>query len=70
VGLPRDLSLLSLFLDAGDASLAAEALQGLRALQEAGELSISRGLQSQLRLLAQAPDDAVAEAAEEILEGI
>ncbi len=70
VGLPRDPSLLALFLDADDDELVTSALEGLRALQEAGGLEVTRGLKSQLRLLAQGPDDDAAEAAEEILDAI
>lgn len=68
VGLPQDPSLLSIFLDADDAELVREALGGLEMLRDAGRLELTRGLRSQLRMLAQGSDDEAAEAAEELLE--
>lgn len=67
LGAPSDASLASLFLDSGEAALVLEGIGALRAAQQDGRLGGSRGLRSQLRLLAQDSDDAVAEAAEELL---
>lgn len=68
IGLPRDPALLSLFLDSDASDVVVPALEGLQALQRAGELEVSKGLQSQLRVLAQSFDDDVAGISEEILE--
>ncbi len=68
LGVPPDTTLLSLFLDCGDRELVHGALERLRACSAAGELEISRGLRSQLRVLAQGSDDEAAEAAEELLD--
>ena len=69
VGMPADPALLSLFLDAGEPQLVVEALEALRGAHAAGA-EVGRGLRTQLRLLAQDPDNGVAEAAEELLEEI
>jgi hypothetical protein len=69
VGLPGDAVQLSLFLDSGDSELVLAALDALRA-QVGGTLQPTSGLRTQLRLLAQDANDAVAEAAEELLEAI
>jgi hypothetical protein len=66
-GLPEDVALLQLFLDARDPELVEAALGALETLRAEGRLAASSGLRSQLRLLAQEPDDAVAEAAESLL---
>jgi hypothetical protein len=68
LGIPRDAALLSLFLDSGDAGLVAPALEALLEAHREGRLEVKSGLKSQLRLLAQDRDDAVAEPAEELLE--
>ncbi len=68
-GMPRDLELLSIFLDCKDSSLVVVALEALLELQKMPDVSLGRGLQSQLRILAQSFDNAVAEIAEEIIEG-
>ena len=68
VGMPADPGELSLFLDCGDPELVLAGLEAFRAVHEAGALEATRGLKSQLRILAQDPDDAVAEAAEELVE--
>jgi hypothetical protein len=70
VGLPADLSQLALFLESGDGELVLAALAALRAAHEGGTLQPSSGLRTQLRLLAQDPDDAVAESAEELLASL
>lgn len=67
VGLPDDPALISLFLDAEDPALVADALRHLAEGQEAGRIAISRGLKSQLRVLEQGTDDDVAYEAEELL---
>lgn len=66
-GMPGDVALLQLFLDAREPEMVEAALAALEALRAAGGLATSSGLRSQLRLLAQEPDDAVAEAAEALL---
>lgn len=68
LGLPQDPSLLSIFLDADDPELVRDALGGLEALRHTERLEPTRGLRSQLRMLAQGSDDEAAEAAEELLE--
>jgi hypothetical protein len=68
LGVPDDPSDLALFLDCGDPALVIAALEAARARSEAGTLQISSGMRSQARLLAQDPDDAIAEAAEDLLE--
>jgi hypothetical protein len=70
VGAPEDPALISLFLDCADAGLVLAALESLRALRDAGGFEPSRGLLSQLRILAQDPADAVADAAEALLEDL
>lgn len=67
LGMPDAARELALFLDSGDAELVVAALERLRAGHESGELELTSGLRSQLRMLAQDPDDAVAEAAEDLL---
>lgn len=69
-GLPRELDLLSIFLDCKDASHVVAALEAILELQKDPEVSLSRGLQSQLRVLAQSFDNSVAEIAEEIVDGL
>jgi hypothetical protein len=66
-GLPDDVSLVSLFLDTGDNELVLAGLESLRAVHERGALKMTGGLRSQLRILAEDSDDAVAECAEELL---
>jgi hypothetical protein len=70
LGIPEDASLLSLFLDTGDPELVLCGLEALRSAHEGGELALTSGLRSQLRMLAQDSDDAVAESAEELLEKV
>ena len=68
LGVPDDPSDLALFLDCGDSEIVVAALEAARARCQAGTLHPSSGVRSQLRMLAQDFDDAVAEAAEELLE--
>lgn len=70
LGYPQEPSLLALFLDAGAPELVCGALEALAALHESGKLVVSSGLRTQLRLLAQDPDDGVAEGAEALLARI
>ena len=70
VGLPEETAQLSLFLDSGDPELVLAALAALRAAHGAGKLQASSGLRTQLRLLAQDPNDAVAEDAETLLAAL
>jgi len=67
VGMPDDASLLSLFLDADDPGIVAEAIRTLAEGHAAGGLTVSRGIKSQLRGLEQSTDDDVAYEAEELL---
>lgn len=67
-GLPEDVSLISLFLDAGEPELVLVGLEALRTGNERGSVKATSGLRSQLRMLAEGADDAVAEGAEELLE--
>jgi len=67
LGLPADAGLLTLFLDARDPELVAAALAALGEAHAAGRLAATSGLRTQLRLLAQDSDDAVAEGAEDLL---
>lgn len=68
VGAPGDAALVSCFLDAGEPELVVAGLEALRAGHAAGRIELLPGLRTQLRLLAQSSDDAVASAAEELLE--
>jgi hypothetical protein len=67
VGLPKSVDLLQIFIDTADPSLVVPALEALLALKEAGDLDPSAGLKSQLRTLAQDPDDDVAGLSEDLL---
>jgi len=66
-GMPSKPAMLSLFLDCGDPPLVAETLRALAAVHAEGAAPISRGIKSQLRVLAQHTDDDVAYEAEELL---
>lgn len=70
LGLPEETAQLALFLDSGDPELVLAALGALRTVREAGALQATSGLRTQLRLLAQDPNDAVAEEAEALLEAL
>lgn len=69
-GIPDDLRDVALFLDSRDAELVVAALGALRGRHDAGGLDVTSGLRSQLRTLAEDPDDAVAGAAEELLAAL
>jgi hypothetical protein len=70
VGPPAEPSLISLFLDSGVLELVLQGYDALRAAGEQGTITLSGSLRSQLRILAEDPDDAVAEGAEELLEAL
>jgi hypothetical protein len=70
VGLPEEPAQLALFLDSGDPELILPALAALGAAHAAGKLQATSGLRTQLRLLAQDPNDAVAEDAEALLAAL
>ncbi len=69
VGFPGDPELASLFLDSGDRELVAGALAALAEAHAREPVTLGAGLRSQLRLLAEDPDDDVAGAAEDLLDG-
>jgi hypothetical protein len=68
LGPPADPRHISCFLDAGEREIVVDGLEALRRGHEAGELELTAGLRSQLRMLAEDPDDEVAERAEALLE--
>ena len=68
VGAPTGAALIACVLDAGEPELVIAGLEALRAERAAGWIELQPGLRTQLRMLAQASDDAVASAAEELLE--
>jgi hypothetical protein len=67
LGAPVDPGLVACFLDAGEPELLLCGLDGLRRLAETSPASLSSGLRTQLRMLAQSSDDDVASAAEALL---
>ena len=69
VGAPPDAALVACFLDAGEPDVVLVGLEALRAQRAGGALQVTPGLRTQLRMLAQDPDDAVASAAEDLLDG-
>jgi len=68
VGAPADAALIACFLDAADPELELAGLEALRAGLAAGTLALGSGLRTQLRMLAGSSDDAVASAAEDLLD--
>jgi len=70
VGMPRDLDLLSIFLDCKQKDLVIAALEAILVMQKNTEGDLPRGILSQLRVLAQSFENDVAEIAEEVLEGV
>jgi hypothetical protein len=70
LGAPSEVRHISCFLDAGEGELVLAGLQALHAAREAGGFELNAGLRTQLRMLAQEPDDEIAEAAEELLEAL
>lgn len=69
-GIPDGPGDLSIFLDAGDAELAVAALEAMRERHAAGALSLTSGLRTQVRMLAQDADGRVADAAEDLLDAL
>ena len=67
-GLPTQQRQISCFLDADAPDVLLAGLQAARAAQEAQVLEKTAGLRTQLRMLVDHADDAVAEAAEALLE--
>lgn len=67
LGMPREIALLSIFLDSKEADLIVEALETLLLLVDAGDAEISKGVQSQIRVLSQDFNNDIAEVAEDIL---
>ena len=67
LGLPEETGQLALFLDSGDPELVLAALGALRDAHAGGKLQPSSGLRTQLRLLTQDANDAVAEDSEALL---
>jgi hypothetical protein len=67
VGLPGDVSLLSIFLDSNEPELVVGALEAILALKREGNVELGKGVQSQLRVLAEDFNNDIAEVAEEIL---
>lgn len=70
VGVPEEPAQLALFLDSGDPELVLIALAALHAAHAAGKPVASSGLRTQLRMLAEGADDAVAADAEALLEAL
>ncbi len=68
VGMPVDGALLSLFLDSGDAELVVAGLEALREGHESERIKVTSGQKTQLRTLALDSNDAIAEAAEDLLD--
>jgi hypothetical protein len=69
VGMPTDAALLACFLDAGDPELEVAGMEALLAARAEGRVALTPGLRTQLRMLSDSPDDAVAAAAEDLLAG-
>lgn len=67
LGVPKQPELLTIFLDTGCTDLIVSALEALEELKQEGRLEVTRGLKTQLRLLAQEPDDDVAGLSEDLL---
>lgn len=68
LGLPREISLLSIFLDSNEPELVVDALEMILSLKKEGDVEMSKGMQSQLRILAEDFNNSIAEVAEEILD--
>lgn len=69
-GAPSDAALVACFLDAGEPDVVLVGLEALRAERAGGSLQATPGLRTQLRMLAQHPDDELASAAEDLLDGL
>lgn len=68
VGYPSDPERLGLFLDSGERTLVVGALEALLSAVASGDVALTKGLRSQIAMLAEDFDAAVADVAEEILE--
>ncbi len=68
VGLPADARHISCFLDSADRELVVNGLEALRQAHEAADFEMTAGLRTQLRMLAEDPDDEVAERSEDLIE--
>ena len=67
LGVPNSLELLQIVLDCGDADMIVPALERLYEQKQGGNLEVTHGLKSQLRILAQEPNDDVAGLSEDLL---
>jgi hypothetical protein len=67
-GFPKDPALLGMFLDSGDTELVVGGLEALKAAVATEGFKASGGLRSQIRMLAEDPDDAIADLAEALAE--
>lgn len=67
LGAPREASLIAAFLDCSDAALRVAALAALAEEVAAHRIVPGTGLRAQLRMLADGPDDDLAERAETLL---
>jgi len=70
VGLASDAGLVACFLECGARELVLDGLEALRIGHEAQTFAVTAGLRTQLRMLANEPDDEVAEIAEELLDAL
>lgn len=68
LGMPSDPALLSIFLDSNEPEFVIAALETVGTLLGNGAVELGKGIQSQLRVLAQDFNNDIAEIAEEILE--
>ncbi len=68
IGVPTQLELVSIFLDAGDKALSVAVLDELLRQQDAGAPPLEGGLKRQVRLLAEDFDDDLASRAEDLLD--
>ncbi len=67
-GFPSDASLIGMFLDSGETELVVGGLEALQAVSQSGEWTTPGGLRSQIRMLADDPNDEIAELAETLAE--
>ena len=68
LGPPSSLTLVSIFLDAGEKEISVAVLDELLRQKDAGELELDGGLKRQVRLLSEDFDDDLASRAEDLLE--
>jgi hypothetical protein len=69
-GPPEDPRLVSLFLDTGESEVILLGFEALRAGAEKGTITLFGSVRSQLRILAEDSDNAVADGAEDLLEAL